>query len=808
MRTHARAVIIGGGVGGASIAYHLTLLGWNDIVLVDRDQLTSGSTFHSAGLVGQLRSSVTLTKMMMYGAELYRHLTEETGHDVGWHEVGSLRLASTPERLEELRRQAGWAKTFGLPLDLISTSEALERFHGLFDPTDVLGAVWLPTDGWLNPSDLTMALAAGARNRGAEIATMTRVLSIGVEERQRQKRVMHVDTDKGRITCDVVVNAGGMYAHEIGRMAGVNVPIVPMAHQYAITRPKVTIPSDLPTMRDPDRLVYFREEVGGMIMGGYERNPDPWCLDGNIPPTFNNTLLAPDWDRFLPLTEAAQTLVPCMEDADVHQLINGPEAFTPDGEFILGESEVGGFFVAAGFCAHGIAGAGGNGKVMAEWIVGGEPPMDLWKMDIRRFGPQYRSRQFSLARTYEVYSTYYDIVYPNHERQATRPLRVPPAYARHVALDAAFGEKSGWERVNWYNSNEDPVHETMRPRGWAGEHWSTAIVTEHLATRTAAGLFDESSFAKIEVSGPGAATFLQFMCTNNVDKKPGSITYTQMLNTKGGIECDFTVTRLEAERFLIVTGTAFGRHDLSWIASHAPLDGSVAVRDITASMACFGLWGPKARNILSAVCADDLSFGYMQARFVTVGDVPCWALRVTYVGETGWELYPTAEFGVRLWDTLITAGAAHGLVPGGYRAIDAMRLEKGYRAWGSDITSETDPYSSGLGFAVRTDKDFLGRASLPEANSVAQRLCCVVLDDPRSVALGNEPVSLPNGDVIGRVSSGGLGYSLGVSIAYAWLPVAAAVPGTAVSVEVFGVSVPAEVRADPLYDPTGSNLRG
>lgn len=298
------------------------------------------------------------------------------------------------------------------------------------------------------------------------------------------------------------------------------------------------------------------------------------------------------------------------------------------------------------------------------------------------------------------------------------------------------------------------------------------------------------------------------MCTNNVDKKPGSITYTQMLNTKGGIECDFTVTRLEAGRFLIVTGTAVGRHDLSWIASHAPLDGSVAVRDITASMACFGLWGPKARNILSAVCADDLSFGYMQARFVTVGDVPCWALRVTYVGETGWELYPTAEFGVRLWDTLITAGAAHGLVPGGYRAIDAMRLEKGYRAWGSDITSETDPYSSGLGFAVRTDKDFLGRASLPEANSVAQRLCCVVLDDPRSVALGNEPVSLPNGDVIGRVSSGGLGYSLGVSIAYAWLPVAAAVPGTAVSVEVFGVSVPAEVRADPLYDPTGSNLRG
>ena len=805
MRDHARAVVIGGGVGGTSIAYHLAQLGWNDIVLVERDQLTSGSTFHSAGLVGQLRSSVTLTKMMMYGAELYRRLTAETGHDVGWHEVGSLRLASTPERLEELRRQAGWAKTFGLPLDLISTAEALDRFHGLFDPTDVLGAVWLPTDGWLNPSDLTMALAAGARSRGAEIATMTRVLSIGTEEVGGRKRVTHVETDKGRITCDVVVNAGGMYAWELGQMVGVNVPLVPMAHQYAITRPKVTIPSDLPTMRDPDRLVYFREEVGGMIMGGYERDPDPWCLDGHIPSTFNNTLLTPDWDRFLPLTESAQTLVPCMADADVHQLINGPEAFTPDGEFILGESEVGGYFVAAGFCAHGIAGAGGNGKVIAEWIVGGEPPMDLWKMDIRRFGNQYRSRSFSLARTYEVYSTYYDIVYPNHERQAGRPLRVPPAYSRHASLGAVFGEKSGWERVNWYASNENPAHEPLRPRGWAGEHWSTAIVTEHLATRTTAGLFDESSFAKIEVAGVGAADFLESMCANRVAKKPGSITYTQMLNSKGGIECDFTVTRLAEDRFMIVTGTAFGRHDLSWIATHAPAD--VAVRDVTGSMACFGLWGPRAGAILGAVCDDDLSFGYMQARFITVGDVPCWALRVTYVGEHGWELYPSTEFAVRLWDTLVAAGTDHGLVPGGYRAIDSMRLEKGYRAWGSDITSETDPYSAGLGFAVRTDKNYLGRDALPAASGGTQRLCCLVLGDPRSVALGNEPVSLPSGDVVGRVSSGGLGYSLGVSIAYAWLPAEHAAPGTSLTVEVFGEVVAAEVRADPLYDPTGTHLR-
>jgi glycine cleavage system T protein len=809
MRSRAQVVIIGGGVGGASVAYHLGLLGVTDVLLVERDQLTSGSTFHSAGLVGQLRSSVTLTKMMMYGTDLYRRLKNDTGHDPGWHEVGSLRLASTAPRMEELRRQAGWAQTFGLPLELISTTRALELFHGLFDPTDVIGAVYLPTDGHLNPSDLCMALATGARQRGATIATNTRVDAIGVAESNGRRRVTHVDTDQGRVECEVVVNAGGMFAWEIGRMAGVNVPTVPMAHQYAITRPRTTIPSSLPTMRDPDRLVYFREEVGGLVVGGYERNPDPWSLHG-VPADFNNRLLAPDWDRFLPLSEAATTLVPVLSDADVVQLVNGPEAFTPDGEFLLGQSEVKGYFVAAGFNAHGIAGAGGNGKVIAEWIVGGEPPMDLWKMDIRRFGDQYRSRSYCLARTYEVYSTYYDIVYPNHEREAGRPLKTSPAYGRHLELDAEMGEKSGWERVNWYRSNADPAHEHLRPRGWAGENWSTAIVTEHLATRDTAGLFDESSFAKIEVSGSGAAAFLQRMCVNDVDRKVGSITYTSMLNSTAGIECDFTVTRLAADRFLIVTGTAFGRHDISWIEEHAPDDGSVTVRDITSSLACYGLWGPQARDILAGLTDDDLTFPYMQARRVTVADVPCWALRVTYVGELGWELYPPAEFGLRLWDALTEAGRPHGLVPGGYRAIDSLRLEKGYRVWGSDITSETDPFSSGLGFAVRLTKpvDFIGRDKLAELapDGGRLRLCCLVLADPQSVALGNEPVKVDE-EVVGRVTSGGLGYTLGTSIAYAWLPADYSQAGTRLTVEVFGVAVAAEVRADPLFDPKGERIR-
>jgi glycine cleavage system aminomethyltransferase T/glycine/D-amino acid oxidase-like deaminating enzyme len=786
-------VVVGGGVGGASIAFHLTELGWTDTVLVERDQLTSGSTFHSAGLVGQLRSSVTLTRMMMEGVELYRRLLAETGHDPGWHEVGSLRLASTPERMEELARQAGWAATFGLPLQLVSTAEAHDLFHGLFDPADVLGAVYLPTDGHLNPSDLCMALAAGARTHGAEIATRTRVIGFVIEERRGRRRVTGVVTDRGTIECDVAVIAGGIYAHELGALAGITIPTVPMAHQYAITRsptgPKV--PSDLPTMRDPDRLVYFREEVGGMIMGGYERDPMPWSLHG-CPADFNNRLLDPDWDRFLPLADAAQGLVPWMVDADVVQLINGPEAFTPDGEFILGESAVDGLFVAAGFCAHGIAGAGGVGKVMAEWIDAGEPTRDLWKMDIRRFGREYASRTHALARTGEVYATYYDIAYPNHERSAGRPLRVSLAYAHHVALDAVFGEKAGWERVNWYASNEDAAHERLRPRGWAGQHWSTAIVTEAKATRTTAGLFDETSFGKFELTGSDALGFLQWVCANDVDRPAGTVVYTQLLNRRGGIECDLTIARIDEERWWIVTGTAFGLHDRSWIERHIH-DRDVHVRDITSELACFALWGPAARAILGEITDDDLSFGFMRSRPITLGSVPCRAARVTYVGEHGWELYAPSDMGARLWSTLLDTGRPHGLVPGGYRAIESLRLEKGYRAWGSDISNERDPISAGLGFAVKLDKgDFLGRDALLGAPST-QRLVCLVLDDVCSVALGNEPVRATDGAVIGRVTSGGLGAAIERSIAYAWMPAAAAAPDTRVSVDVFGERIGATV---------------
>ena len=500
----ARCVIVGGGVGGCSIAYHLAKLGWDDVVLVDRNQLTSGSTFHSAGLVGQLRGSVPLTRMMMDSVELYRTL------DCGWVECGGLRLASSPERWEETRRQAGWAKTFGLPLELLSAEEAQERFP-LMTTDGVLGASWLPTDGYLDPSLLTYALAEGAREGGCDIHTNTRVTGFDV----RDGRVRGVHTERGDIEADVVVNAGGMYAAEIGRMAGVRVPLVPMAHEYLVTQPfRDRDPEHpLPTMRDPDLLVYFREDAGGLVMGGYERHSKPWALDDAgvdaIPADFNGRLLEEDWERFEEITVNARQRVPVLDDVTITKLINGPEAFTPDGEFLLGESHVRGFFVAAGFNAHGLAGAGGMGKLMAEWIAEGEPSLDVWAMDTRRFGEHHRSPAYTLKRTREVYETYYDIKYPGHEREAGRPLRVSPVYDWHASHGAAFGEKSGWERVNWYEANAEAGDESLRPRGWAGQHWSPAIGAEHAATREAAALYDETSFAKLEISGPGAAELLE-----------------------------------------------------------------------------------------------------------------------------------------------------------------------------------------------------------------------------------------------------------------------------------------------------------
>jgi glycine cleavage system aminomethyltransferase T/glycine/D-amino acid oxidase-like deaminating enzyme len=804
LKANARAVVIGGGVGGAAILYWLTRLGWSDTVLVERSRVTSGSTFHSAGLVGQLRGSLSLTQMMMNSVELYRALGQEVGLETGWHEVGSLRLASSEERMEELARQAGWAKTFGLPLELVSAQEAQSMFPPM-SADGVLGAAFLPTDGYIDPSQLTFALVEGARRRGAEICEDTRVTGIEIES----GRVRRVKTDKGDIETELVVNAGGMFAPEIGRLVGVNVPLIPIAHEYLITKPS-GLPLDMPTMRDPSLLVYYRPESGGLIMGGYERDPAPWGLDG-IPADFNGRLLEPDWDRFEPLMTNAILRTPSIKDAEVISLVNGPEAFTPDNEFILGPSEVRGFWVAAGFCAHGLAGAGGMGRLVAEWIVEGRPGLDAWEMDSRRFGRHYMSREYTLARTREVYSTYYDVKYPGHERSAGRPLRVSPIYSRLSELGVTFGEKSGWERANWFEPNGVRGDESLRPRGWAGRLWSPAIGAEHTACRESAAIFDFTSFAKIEVRGRGAASFLEGLTDNRVTRAVGALTYTQMLNDGGGIECDFTVTRLAEDRFRVITGTAFGQHDLFWIRDHAPEDGSVQVVDVTSAYACVGLWGPAARDILQPLTPTPIgneAFPFMTAQQLAVGSVPCLALRVTYVGELGWELYCPSEFGLRLWDTLWEAGRDKGLVAGGYKAVDSLRLEKGYRVWGADIGPESDPYQSGLGFCVKLDKgEFIGRAALLKKRETPAetKLACLVLDDPRSVALGSEPVHI-GGEIAGRVTSGGYGYTVGRSIAYAYVPSGTAV-GSAVEVEIFGTWVPGQVAKEPLYDPGGFRIR-
>jgi glycine cleavage system aminomethyltransferase T/glycine/D-amino acid oxidase-like deaminating enzyme len=775
------------------------------VLLIERSELTSGSTFHSAGLVGQLRSSLPLTQMMMESVELYREL------DCGWVECGGIRLACTPEREQEVLRQVGWAQTFGLDLQLISAQEACERFP-LMSADGVRCASFLATDGYLDPSLLTQALAAGAREGGCRVFTHTRVTDIEV----RNGRVAGVRTDRGVVEAEVVVNAAGMFAAEVGRMAGVRVPVVPFAHEYLVTQPfrERAAGEHLPTLRDPDLLIYFREEGAGLVMGGYERHSAPWALDARlqdaVPADFNGRLLEEDWPRFEEIATNSRRRVPAMDEITVTRLINGPEAFTPDNEFCLGETEVRGLFVAAGFCAHGLAGAGGMGRLVAEWILDGEPSLDTWEMDVRRFGAQYASPSYTLKRAKEVYETYYDIRYPGHEREAGRPLRTSSAYEWHRAHEAVFGEKSGWERVNWYGANAPAGDESLRPDGWAGIHWSPAIAAEHLATRERAGLFDESSFAKLEVSGPGAAQFLERLCDNHVAREVGAITYTQMLNRRGGIECDFTVTRVSEEEFSIVTGTAFGNHDLSWIRRHAPVDGSVRCSDVTARSSCFALWGPRARDILAQLASAPLDFPYMQMRELAVADVPVRALRVTFVGELGWELYCPTEYGAGLWRALWQGGREHGLVAGGYRAIDSMRLEKGYRVWAADISPDDTPFEAGLGFCVRKEPTFLGADALGlkadgARPSPARRLRCLVLEDPHAVALGNEPVRVED-EVCGRVTSGGYGYSVQRSIAYAYLPSHVAV-GAAVAVGVFGRWVGAEVVKEPLFDPAGERIR-
>jgi glycine cleavage system T protein len=744
---------------------------------------------------------------MHYSTDLYRKLKQETDQDTGWREVGGLRLASSPERMEDIKRLVGMAKSFGVPMDLVSPKQAYDLFP-IMNMDGVVGAAYTPNDGVIDPTGLTNALAKGAKQRGARIFTDTNVEKINI----KNGRVHSVVTNLGTVETEVVVNAAGQWGGEIGKMVGLNLPIVPMAHLYIITRPIEGVGHDFPTLRDPDLLVYWREEVGGLVTGGYERNPAPFGLNG-IPGDFKYKLLPPDWERFTPLMENSIKRVPVIETAEVIQLLNGPEGFTPDGEFLLGPTTVKGFWVACAFCAHGLAGAGGIGKTMAEWIIDGHPEWDVWRLDVRRFGSNYNSQDYTVARTIETYTQYYDIHYPGEERLSRRGLRLSPTYNRLQTLGCHFGEKTGWERPNWFKPYEEKARHGHEPKGWSHHNWSRAIGYEHLMTRLNAGLFDETSFNKFEVRGPGALAFLNYVCANNIDQPVGTIIYTQALNKRGGIECDFTVTRLAQDRFFIITGTAFGQHDLSWLSLNMPDDGSITIEDVSSSYVCLGLWGPKARKILEKVTQADVSnsgFPYMTARRIMLGDVPVLASRVTYVGELGWEFYCPMEYGLRLWDTLWEAGQPEGLVAAGYKAIDSLRLEKGYRYWSSEISPDYSPLEAGLGFAVKLDKaEFIGKEALQEQkkNGLKRKLCCLTLSDDRTIALGKEPIRTREGTVISWVAAGGYGYSVEKSIIYAYLPIEYAQVGAEFEVEFFGEQVGAVVVQAPLWDPKGERIK-
>ena len=804
MKDQARVVIIGGGITGCSIAYHLTKMGWTDVVVLDKGELTSGATFHAAGLVGQLRSSVNITKMLKYSIELYSRLEEETGQHTAWSRVGGLRIASSRNRMEELRRSAAMAKTFGLPMELISPEEACKLFP-VMDRKGIVGAAFLPTDGQIDPSGVTYALAKGARDRGAAIYTDTRVIGIGL----KNGTVDNVQTEKGTIRTEIVVNAAGIWASEIGKMVGVPIPIIPMEHQYLITKPIQGVGKGIPTMRDPDNLVYFREEVGGLVMGGYEHDPIPWSL-GGIPRNFTKQLLKSNFEHFDHISQLAIKRVPVLEKAEIVTLLNGPEAFTSDGDFILGEAaEVRNFFVAAGFCAHGIAAAGGVGKMMAEWIIEGEPSLDLWRLDIRRLQGHHASQKYALDRSIEVYAHHYSMSWPYEEMLSARPLRTSPLYHRLKTRRAVFGEKSGWERPNWFAPKGVAPKDKL---GWGLPNWFEHVGREHEAVRTRAGIIDQTSFGKVEIKGPGALQFLQSVTDNQMDKPVGSVIYTQMLNERGGIECDLSVSRIGEDHFYLVTGTAFIKHDLHWIQKHLPKDRPISLVDVTSARSCITLCGPQSRNVLNQLTEEDIStegFPYMTCKPIMIGCAPVLALRITYVGELGWELHMPVEYALSVYDALWEAGKSLGLANVGYRCIDSLRLEKGYRYWSGDISPEHTPFEAGLDFCVKLGKgDFTGRKALlaQKEKGIAKRLCCLTIHSDPLMPVGKEAI-LDGDQVIGIVTSGGFGHTIQKPIAYGYLPLRYSEPGTRLKIEVAAERYEATVEKEPLYDPENKRVK-
>ncbi len=808
--SHAEIVVIGGGIIGCSTAYHLARDHKADVVLLEQGTLTSGSTWHAAGLVGQLRSSASITRVLKYSVDLYKGLEAETGLATGWKMSGCLRLATNQDRWTEFRRLATTAKSFGMDMHLLTPQE-VKAMWPLMEVGDLVGASWLPTDGQASPSDITQSLAKGARMHGAKIVENVRVIGFDMEE----GRIRRVRTTLGDIACEKVVNCAGQWARQVGAMAGINVPLQPVKHQYIITEKVPGLSTDAPTIRDPDRRTYFKEEVGGLVMGGYEPNPQPWTT-GDVPDEWAFRLFDDDFDHFEQHMVEAIARVPALEKVGVKQMINGPESFTPDGNFILGVApECKNMFVGAGFNAFGIASGGGAGWVLAQWVVDGEAPLDLWVVDIRRFAGMHRDRQWVLDRTLEAYGKHYTIGFPHEEYESGRPRVVSPLYERLKARGAVFGSKLGWERPNWF-----------APRGvepkdiysMGRQNWFAAVGDEHRHVREAVGIFDQSSFAKYEMTGPDALKALDWICANDVGKPAGRLTYTQLLNSRGGIEADLTVARLAEEKFYIVTGTGFRTHDLGWIEDHIPEGLDVTLRDVTEDFGTLSLMGPKARDVLAAVTDADVSnaaFPFGHVREIAIAGHTVRALRVTYVGELGWELHvPIAAIGT-VFDALMAAGAPFDIRPVGYRALESLRLEKGYRAWGSDITPNDTPFDAGLGWAVKLRKntDFLGRRALETAQGEPRKKAFAgfTVDNPDIVLVGRETI-LRNGEPVGYLTSGGYGYTLGKNVGYGYVRRVDGVDDAFLGDGDYELVValertPARIHLEPLYDPAAARVK-
>lgn len=799
----ARHLIIGGGIIGCSIAYHLTRMGEKGVVLLERASLTEGATWHAAGLVGQLRSSRNTTRMLRKSVEMYDRLQDETGMAFDWKKTGSLRLAATRERLLEAKRLATMARSFGLEMHIISPDEAGALFP-LIETTGLEGAAFIPSDGHVDPAGLCQAIAAAARKQGADIRQGVEVTDF----RTGQKRVTGVETTQGSWEADTVILATGMWSRELAARLGLRIPACAVEHQYIVTEPTGHDVSQFPTLRDPERLVYYKPDAGGrLVIGGYEDDTLPFG-DRGIPGKFIRQLLPENLDRFLPLAELAGQVTPCVNEVGIRQVINGPIPYSADGDFVMGwQPGFDNLMLATGFL-YGIAAGGGAGEMIAEWVVEGRPSLDLWPLDVRRFGPHHGTRAFMYPRAVEHYAHHYKMRYPGQEHETSRQLRLSPLYQRLKDSGAVYGSKNGWERPLWFApEGVEPVDQL----DFLDPGWKRYAEQEHRAVREGVALIDQSSFSKFELVGPGVLDALQAMCTSNIDRPTGSVIYTQMCNDDGGIEADVTITRLGDNRFYIVTGAGFGVHDSDWINRNLPSDGSCNLIDVTSGYAVINICGPKSRETLSSVSECDLSdqahpFG--MARDIIIGAAPVRALRIGYVGEKGWELHIPTEFALHVYDTLWNAGQPHAIRNVGYRAVDTLRLEKGYLYWSADITPDYSPIEAGLGFRthLKSKGDFRGRAVLEEqkTNGTRRQLCTFVTEEKLPL-FGGEAILLGE-RVVSLASSAGYGYSVGKTIIFGYLETEFTEVND-FALEVFGARHPIMRVDGPLFDPDNQRLR-